>query len=105
MKQTPEIGDSVYYFPPKEDVQARANFNEGVVAATITRVFTGGIVSLKVFPDSGPVGDRTSVNHYSLTKGTRSWFFKGEYPLDEKGVPIFVEAGEAQRTDTISTSL
>lgn len=107
MQRKPEIGDNIYYFPPKEDSQAKSNFNEGVVPGIITRVWSGGVINMKVFPDSGPVGDRTSVNHASLTQGTRSWFYPGEYPLDEKGIPIFA-AGAPElcpKEDTLRTGL
>lgn len=103
-QRVPKIGDDVWFFPPSEDTVARSNFNKGVVAGKITRVFPT-VVSMKIFPDCGSIQDRTSVPHITGTNGaTRSWMFVGEYPLDDHGVPIF-EAGQPELgfKDTINT--
>lgn len=49
--QKPSVGRVVHYFPPLEDREARANGNDGPLAAIITRVWSDTGVNLTVFPD------------------------------------------------------
>lgn len=105
-KRIPQIGDTVWYFPPKEDAAARSNNNKGVIPATITRVWGSDCtcaVNLKIFPDHGPVQDRGSVGSMYVIPGTRTWCFPGDFPLDEDSAPIFGDEVGKQAVDTIRT--
>jgi hypothetical protein len=108
MKQTkriPQIGDTVWYFPPAEDVVAKSNNNRGVITGTITRVWgqdCSCAVNMKIFPDHGPVQDRGSVMSMYMAQATRTWCFPGDVDLDHNGAPIFSE-NVSEAVDTIQS--
>lgn len=108
ISRKPQVGDSVWYFPPSEDAVARSNNNKGVVSAQITRVWgtdNTSAVNLKIFPDHGPVQDRGSVASMHSVQGTRTWCYPGDFNLDKDGAPIFGDfSGESlQNLDTLQT--
>lgn len=106
-KRIPQIGDTVWYFPPAEDLTAKSNNNKGVIPAIITRNWGPDCTcacNIKIIPDHGSMQDRGSVASMYVVKGTRTWCFPGDFPLDVDGVPIFdseVLAGPSQAVDTI----
>jgi hypothetical protein len=104
-KRIPQVGDTVWYYPPAEDQIGRSNNNKGVVSASITRVWGTDAtcaVNIKIFPDHGPVQDRGSVTSMYAVKGTRTWCFPGDFPLDSESAPIFAEMPQFPN-DRVST--
>lgn len=106
----PLVGDTIWYFPPAEDQIAKSNNNKGIVAAIITRAWgfdATCAVNLKVIPDHGPIQDRGSVVSMYTLKGTRTWCFPGDFPLDADGVPIFeaIDKPVFPKESTIQTGL
>jgi hypothetical protein len=100
--RVPKVGDTVWYYPPSEDLVGRSNNNRGVVAAKITRAWgdtRDTALNLKIFPDHGPVQDRGSVASMYAVKGTRTWCFPGDFKLDSEGAPIFESS---EQMDTIN---
>ena len=104
-KRVPKVSDDVWYFPPGEDLVGKSNNNKGVVAAKVTRVWgtdNTSAINIKIFPDHGPVQDRGSVASMYAVKGTRTWCFPGDFPLDGDGAPIFGLEENEERTSTIT---
>lgn len=77
----PNIGEPVVFIPNPGDEVAKSNHNTDGVAAVVTRVWSHGCVNLKIFPDCGPVQDRTSVVHQSLNQAGYHFRFQGEAKL------------------------
>ena len=57
----PFVGEVVLFTPNPSDGVAKANKNDDAIPAIVTRVWSNVCVNLKIFPDCGPVQDRTSV--------------------------------------------
>jgi hypothetical protein len=76
----PYIGESVIFVPNPGDEVAKSNHNDDGVAAVVTRIWSYGCVNVKIFPDCGPVQDRTSVVHQSLN--TAGYHFR--YPNEDR---------------------
>jgi hypothetical protein len=103
-KRVPKIGDTVWYFPPAEDLVAKSNNNKGVVCAKVTRAWgtdATSALNIKIFPDHGPVQDRGSVASMYAVQGTRTWCFPGDFPLDGNGAPIFMQDSSEEAVDSI----
>jgi hypothetical protein len=76
----PYIGESVIFVANPGDEIAKSNHNYDGTAAVVTRIWSYGCVNLKIFPDCGPVQDRTSVVHQSLN--TAGYHFR--YPNEDR---------------------
>lgn len=71
----PYVGQVVLFMPTIDDSVGRSNHNDDYIPAIITRIWSPGVVNLKIIPDCGPMQDRTSVSHISFNTGTYHFKF------------------------------
>jgi len=70
----PQIGETVLYYPADGEVEARSQTNTEPLAAIITRLWSGDMVNLSVFPDgAGGTVSKTSVKSRAQASGGAYW--------------------------------
>lgn len=70
----PQIGETVLYYPADGEVEARSQTNTEPLAAIITRLWSGDMVNLSVFPDgAGGTVSKTSVKSRAGASGGAYW--------------------------------